>query len=132
MKFFPDDMQRLFVAEKVKQNPDAVATIKRLYDKYYPAKLRFTDKLYETSYVKNAVLINMSPEDSVTFLKAIAKVKHPGYSFFRRGRGHRYGIKKYRQMLPVKISERFTIYWHFRYSYQGEYPPPDKLWSANG
>lgn len=122
MKIFPDDMQHLFVTERVKKNPDAVATIKRIYDKYYPIKTRFTDNLQETSFVKNAVLTNMSPEDSAEFLKALVKVKHPGFSFFRRGRGHRYGIKKYCQMLPVALSERFSIYWHFQYHYQGPRP----------
>lgn len=48
--------------------------------------------------------------NTAAVIKAVQKMKVSGYEYRRRGRGCRFGVRKYRQSLPINLAARFTFY----------------------
>ena len=100
----------IFCGERLKANPEAYKIAATIFEKYYPPKQYFLDKLAGKCSNRAAILTNMTAGDSREFQKALSKVKMKNLRICRLGRGPRHGVDKYRSYLPIEKSERFSVY----------------------
>lgn len=100
--------------KKILANPDAVATVERIYDQYRKEskKQRFLAKLAGTHRIEESVLKDMTLEDSREFQKALSKLLMNSFRVCRLGRGPRakHGVRSYGSYLPLPLAERVSIY----------------------
>lgn len=104
--------------KKILGNPDAVATVERIYYQYTrPNKQRFLAKLKGIHKHEESVLKDMTLEDSREFQKALSRLTMNHYRVCRLGRGPRakHGVRSYSSYLPLDLAERVSIYIYPRY-----------------
>lgn len=111
--------RKFLVGKKILANPDAVATVERIYDQYQKQsrKQRFLAKLKGTHKVEVSVLKDMTLEDSREFQKALSRLTMNHFRVCRLGRGPRakYGVRSYNSYLPLPLAERVSVYIYPRY-----------------
>ena len=113
----PKHIEKFTQADLRLLHPDAVATVERIYSKYYPLKQQFISKLKNPRpYMEESLMKDVSPEDSKEFMAALSKLIPTTLYVKRCGRGHRHGKKQWCNTLPVDKAERFSIYIYQRYS----------------
>lgn len=108
----------LFEPVKIQKYPEAVKIVNELYEKYYPKKQQFLDKIEGKPHpFGSAFLGNMSHEDSKTIITALNRIARYNISFRRRGRGPTKPAKngKMRRHLTIDESSRFSIYANLDY-----------------
>jgi hypothetical protein len=112
----PQHIEKWTADYRCKRYPDAVATVERIYNKYYPLKQQFISKLKNPRpYMEESLMKDVSPEDSKEFMAALSKLIPTSLYVKRCGRGHRHGKKQWCNTLPVDKAERFSIYIYQRF-----------------
>jgi len=105
--------------KKILANPEAVATVERIYAQYIAAqnsKKKFLATLAGTLRKEESVLKGMTLEDSREFQKALTKLLSNDYRACRFGRGYRQGNPKYGSYLPLRFAKTVSIYIYPRYN----------------
>ena len=98
--------------------PEHVKNICRVYNKYFPIKEQFIDRLNGVNpHREESLMKGLTAEDSKELQSSLSKLIPTRLYVKRVGRGHRHGNPRWGSYLPLNKSESYAVYIYKRYNY---------------